>query len=115
MKVKSDQCVVTLTWSVKSVAGPVVVVSFIKGQPDVCGSTRGLLEDQARHVAPQLEGSTHSQPDRAQRQVLRPVHDLVGQVALVPLVNWRAAGQRKAEMRHYESPSLVHLSWCISR
>lgn len=79
----------SLTWPVERVARPIVVVSLIKGQPDVCGTFRGLLEHQARHVAPQLEGSAHRQPHRAQRQVARPVHYLVGQVTFVPLLDWR--------------------------
>lgn len=78
-----------LTWSIKSVAGPIVVVPLIESQPDVCGSFRGFLEDQAWHVAPQLEGGVHRQTHRAQRQVARPVHYLVGQVVLVPLLSWR--------------------------
>ncbi len=79
----------SLTWSVEGIAGPVVVVSLIKGQPDVCGTFGGLLEHQARHVAPQLEGGAHRQPHGAQRQVARPVHYLVGQMTFVPLLSWR--------------------------
>lgn len=35
------------TWSVKGVASPVIVVTLVKGQPDVCGALGGLLERQA--------------------------------------------------------------------
>lgn len=76
----------TLTWPVKSIAGTVVVVAFVKGQPDVSRALGGLLEDQARHVAPQLEGGLHRQTHRAPGQVLRPVHHLVGQMSLGPLL-----------------------------
>ena len=79
----------SLTWPVERVARSVVVVSLIKGQPDVCGTFRALLEHQARHVAPQLEGSAHRQPHGAQRQVAGPVHYLVGQVTFVPLLDWK--------------------------
>lgn len=95
----------SLTWPVERVARPIVVVSLIKGQPDVCGTFRGLLEHQARHVAPQLEGSAHRQPHRAQRQVARPVHYLVGQVTFVPLLDWRTHThtQRQREEQRFET------------
>lgn len=78
----------TLTWTVKGVPGPIIVVSLIKSQPDVCKTRTGLPEHQAGHVAPQLEGGAHPQLHRAQRQVARPVDYLVGQVVLGPLPVW---------------------------
>ena len=78
------------TWPVKGVAGPVVVVSLIKGQADVCGTFGGLLEHQARHIAPQLEGGAHCQTHGARGQMGRPVHHLVGQLTLVPPLSWGA-------------------------
>ncbi|KAA8593964.1 hypothetical protein FQN60_004798 [Etheostoma spectabile] len=44
--------------------------------PDVCRAFRGLLEHQAGHVAPQLEGNAHCQLHGAQSQVTRPVYYL---------------------------------------
>jgi len=85
-----------LTWPVEGVARPVVVVSLVEGQPDVRGAFRDLLEHQARHVTPQLEGGARRQPHGAQRQVARPVHHLEGQLAPVPLLHWER-GRRGAQ------------------
>lgn len=75
------------TWAIEGVAQPVVVVPLEEGEADVSGAgARGLPELQGRDVAPHLEGGAHGPSDRRLRQVLRPVHQAVGEVLLVPLV-----------------------------
>lgn len=84
----TNTVVSTPTWTVEGVPNPVVVVPLVKSQPDVRRTFGDLAERQVGHVTPQLKGRLHHQPHGAQRQVARPVYNLVGQVMLVPLPVW---------------------------